>query len=182
MRTEFVAAILILACLDAGVASASPICSPASSGAAGEVDQTYVKMQARNYASATAKFELWLSPRVNGSISACIDTANGWTKDGQKIVVTSNPLCNTSNWGYAQITLKNGERQSDGTTWYVGRMPLVLDEYKGGVHTQYKQNYDYNVVLNADKSLNKFCVDTVQGTMDNGSSAYWPAMIYPTQG
>ena len=182
MRFKWKIALHVLACVQASAAMANPICAQPTSGTIGEIDQTYVKMQARNYSSATAKFELWLSPRVSGNTASCIDTANGWTKDGRKILVTNNPTCNTSNWGTASITLTNGERQSDGTTWYVGRMPLLLDELLNGVHTQYKLNYDFNLVLNADKTLNKFCVDVVQGTMDNGSSAYWPAMIYPSLG
>lgn len=184
MRSKIVTALAIATSLQAGVAAANPLCSSVASGGIWEIDQVYVKMQARNYSSTSAKFELWLNPRVSGAKSACIDTANGWTKDGQKIVVVNNPLCNTANWGYASILLKNGDRQSDGTTWYVGRVPLTLDEYTAstGTHTQYKQNYDYNIVLNADKSVNKFCVDAVQGTLDGGSSAYWPAMTYPTEG
>lgn len=169
-------------------ASASPICvtQPTTSGYL-EVDQTYLKAQVRNYSSASSKFELWVSPRNSGNFTACINTVKGQTKiansvDGVLFTIQSNPLCNVNSWGYAAITLQDGKSSSDGAKQFVGRVPLKLDEYVASVHTDYLQYYDYNLVLNADKSVRQFCLDSVNGNMDSGSSSFWKPPYYPTAG
>nr|WP_315456546.1 hypothetical protein [uncultured Sphingorhabdus sp.] len=175
--------------VQSAAAISAPICvtKPTSSGFL-EVDQTYVKMQVRNYSSTKNTFELWVSPRTSGNTSACVDTIKGQTKisyspGGVQFTIQSNPQCNANAWGYAAITLQDGTNLSDGGKQYVGRVPLKLDEWSSvdSTHYYYLRNYDYSLVLNADKSVRQLCADVVSGSMDTGSSSYWKPS-YPTEG
>lgn len=176
---KFCSSLVAAGCI-AHATTALAVCVPSSlNGGTVNVDQTYLKAELRSIATGNpGNFGLWVRPREDGCIGLDSD-GNGLegtqasieTKDGQTIAVANNPLCHTDTWGSMVVPMKQGEPRSDGTIAYIGRIPLSRSNSD---HSSYSaHHYDYMVVVNANGTLNKFCTDSVNGSMETGDSSYW---------
>lgn len=161
----------------------APTCAALSGGTA-SVTTSYAKIELRGFAAGTSTLQIWVQPLGIGcasnadakGTSSAIATQTAGLKS-----ITPYPGCGYSSpaWGYAAVD-RSGTTQSDGSTYYIGRVPILANESKYSSDPKlnclncYQSNhYDYRLITDKNGDFTQFCVANVVGNFDTGDSSFW---------